>query len=223
MAEYTPNTSESNITSSSDINLNIKKNFYEVKKAREILDEEFKEFTLRKRNVQEFFSIYNNKFYEILKDTHSFFMQNSLYYLKEWTNPREITIKGLETQLINVQYEIDSIEKYHPIIPNGVLLCTHPNKDQWGYDNNIIDFVYYIQSGKKRHLQNIEVFNELKFQTGNPEKTNREFLIKIDQSLKDSITTGKPISSIEDINDSDCIVNTWPLEDRCTPERLVYG
>ena len=48
----------------SDINYKIKleKKVYESKKARDILDEEFTEFTNEKRNINEFFDIYNSNF-----------------------------------------------------------------------------------------------------------------------------------------------------------------
>ena len=51
------------------------KKVYEAKKARDILDEEFVEFGLTKRNINEFFNIYISNFYNISKPVHKFFSE----------------------------------------------------------------------------------------------------------------------------------------------------
>ena len=45
----------------------LQKKLYESKKARDLLDEEFTEFTLKIRSIQEFFEMYNLEFYKLLK------------------------------------------------------------------------------------------------------------------------------------------------------------
>ena len=80
-------------------NYNLGKKVYESKKAREVLDEEFTEFLPRTRSVQEFFELYNSRFYNILRNTHEYFIKHSLNYLKNWINPRIRTKQGLEQQI----------------------------------------------------------------------------------------------------------------------------
>ena len=54
---------------------------YESKKERAILDEEFVEFGPIKRNINEFFNLYDTKFYDIAKrPTHKFFSGMYLAY-----------------------------------------------------------------------------------------------------------------------------------------------
>ena len=148
------------------LDLNIKKRVYESKKARDVLDEEFTEFTLKNRNVQEFFSVYNSKFYELLSDTHAFFIENSLSYHTTWANPRIITINGLLYQINAVKYNINSFEKNHPIIPNGLVLCTYP----YSFDNTstLINggYVYLVQTSKLRKIKSIDAYEEIKSRSG---------------------------------------------------------
>ena len=47
------------------VNIKLEKNFYGVKKALEILNEEFKEFALKDKNPKEFFNLYNKFFFEL--------------------------------------------------------------------------------------------------------------------------------------------------------------
>ena len=124
-------------------NSKLKRKVYESKKARDILDEEFVEFGSTKRNINEFFNLYNSKFYNIIKKVHKFFAEESLQYVIDYINPKTITVKELQDQKLQLQIEIGSIEKFHPIFPNNIILSTQ------GGDN--INY-FLIQSGKKRRI-----------------------------------------------------------------------
>ena len=102
--------------------IKLDKDIYEAKEARDILDEEFKEFLPKQRNIQEFFDIYNNKFYSILNSTHEYFVNKSLAYILTWTNPLHSTIENLRIEIENAQIEIDSVERFHPIFPNRIVI-----------------------------------------------------------------------------------------------------
>ena len=108
-------------------NIKLNKDIYEAKKARDILDEEFKEFLPRSRNIKEFFDIYNNKFYNILRSTHEYFVNKSLEYIITFTNPLHLTIENLIEEIKYIQIEIDSIERFHPIIPNRIIISPDQN------------------------------------------------------------------------------------------------
>jgi hypothetical protein len=121
---------------------NLQKKVYESKKARDILDEEFVEFGPIKRSINEFFNIYDTKFYNIGIKTHKFFSEESFKYVTDYINPKEITKKELMRQLEQIQIDIDSIEKFHPIFPNNSILTA-------GGDNKTY---YLLQSGNYREI-----------------------------------------------------------------------
>ena len=79
-------------------NSKLKRKVYESKKARDILDEEFVEFGSTKRNINEFFNLYNTKFYNILERVHKFFSKQSLQYVVDYINPKILTQQDLIQQ-----------------------------------------------------------------------------------------------------------------------------
>ena len=119
--------------------LYLKKEVYESKKARDVLDEEFTEFKPIKRTAKEFFNIYNTKFYNILKSVHKFFMEQSLKYIVDYINPKVTQVQELTEENINLKIDIDSVEHHHPIFPNQSVLR------YWEY-------FYFMHSGKRRRI-----------------------------------------------------------------------
>lgn len=180
--------------------INLNKKVYESKQARDFLDEEFIEFLPLKRNIKEFFDIYNKKFYSILTSTHKFFIENSLNYIKEWTNPKIITIENLRLDIANIDVDILSMEKFHPIFPNNIIL-----KEASIANINNSDLVY-MQSGTARFIQGNEkenIFNYLKA------KHNNINQIIINTDILNNLKEGKPIEKIEDLNDSFYTLNIY--------------
>ena len=111
--------------------IDFKKKVYESKNARDILDEEFVEFGPIKRNINEFFNLYDTKFYDIAKrPTHKFFSEESFKYVKDYVNPKEIQKLELIRQIEQIQINIDSIEKFHPIFSNTSVLRTESEDDE---------------------------------------------------------------------------------------------
>ena len=180
-----------------NIKSKIKKGVYESKKARDILDEEFTEFLPIKRNINEFFNIYIQKFYDISIKLHNLFVSKSLEYIIDYINPKEIVIQTLEEQIINVQEDIDSIELFHPIFPNGSILKLKGYSAKW-----------LIQSGKKRKIETDALYKQIKviqFQHGKPDD---DFWIEMDGGFS-GIPNSKPIKTTLDITDPISVINTY--------------
>ena len=132
---------------------NLKKSLYEAKTARDILDEEFSEFLPKKRNISEFFDMYNTNFYKVIPPSHLHFIKHSRGYVTDWIHPKRATINNLLRELNLLQIEIHSVEKIHPLIPNGVVITPNP-KNEWENINNLE--LYYLQSGILREIKNSE-------------------------------------------------------------------
>ena len=189
--------------------IHLEKNIYEAKQAKDILDEEFSEFLPKTRNISEFFEIYNKKFYSILNKTHEFFIQNSLNYIKEWTNPKETTIENLNLEISNINFEILSAEKFHPIFPNRIILSPSPSSQ---FDNITNCILFYMHSGKARLIlgdQKEPLFNMIKSRERSQNTLNQDFIIPVDSSITTSLTKGKPIKKERDLNDSFYTLNTY--------------
>ena len=92
------------------LNQKLQKKVYESKKARDILDEEFTEFLPIKRNINEFFSIYLSKFYNISENVHKFFINMSLNYVIDYINPKKLQLQTIKNQRDQMKIDIDSFE-----------------------------------------------------------------------------------------------------------------
>ena len=180
-----------------NIKSKLKKEVYESKKARDLLDEEFTEFLPVKRSINEFFNIYSQKFYDISFELHDLFIQKSLEYIVDYINPKQITIDTLREQLINIQEDIDSIELFHTILPNGTILKMKGHSAKW-----------LIQSGKKRRIETDELYNQIKEIQRGGKKLDNNFWIEVDGGTS-GIPSSKPIKTTEDITDSISIINTY--------------
>ena len=185
---------------------NLKKFSYESSKTREILDEEFTEFLPKKRSISEFFDLYNSHFYKFLRTTHEYFITNSLRYIKTYINPKTITKTNLEEQLEELQLDIDSVEKSHPIIPNGSVL-TPNTEDEW---ENLDDIsLYYMQSGQLRQITDGTLLNQIKEFRKKSLDPMKDFLMGVDMEVINSVKHGKRIETEQDIYDSNYDINTY--------------
>ena len=190
---------------------NLKKALYEAKSARDILDEEFSEFLPKKRSISEFFNLYNTNFYKIIRDTHLYLIKKSQEYVTDWIHPKLAIIKNLMDELNLLQIEIHSVEKTHPIVPNGVVITPNP-ENEWNNINNIE--LYYLQSGVLREIKNSEniskeeLFYKLKHHLRKGRVKNEDVLYEGDSSLVSSITHGRPIETEENVSDTTYCINT---------------
>ena len=188
--------------------LNFQKRVYESKQARDVLDEEFIEFGPIKRNINEFFDIYNNKFYNISKPTHKFLAEESFKYATDYINPKFLQVLSLQKQKEQIQIDIDSIEHKHILFPNNIIL------QKWAPQNTNLNEItfYFLQSGKKRLIQGVE--NVLKVKDFLRKKglinvnDPRGWSISVPSATINGIPSGPNINSEEDIFISIYEVNT---------------
>ena len=166
--------------------LSLKKRVYESKKARDILDEEFVEFGPKKRSAREFFKIYSTKFYNILKDIHKFFAEESLKYIVDYTNPNMLILQGLIDQKTQTEVELNSYEKSHPILPNNSILKASST-------------YYYVHSGKKRAITSHALLARIKQILRHKDKHLKNCTIAINTDLANSIDSGPDINKEEDL------------------------
>lgn len=191
-------TSTNNINDPNDITLS--KTVYGKTNAKKILDEEFTEFLLQTKNYKEFFDLYDSFFYDIPKSTHESFIHESKNYLGySFSVGKGEIVKELEEQLNNLQQQIDSIERHHPLIPNGSVLGSRDSSD---------NRKYLLQSNRKRLIKGTEIFYLIKTRF-KITKSNNEFIIFIPGSGLNEILDGPPITTPDEIFVGNDIINTY--------------
>ena len=187
----------------------LEKKVYESKKARDILDEEFTEFLPIKRNANEFFDIYNNKFYNIDKDTHKFFSGQSLQFVVDYVNPKKLQIRELENQIEQIQINIDSNERFHPIFKNNTILTA-------GGDTKTY---YLLQSGTTRKIVGSNMVAKVKSMYRHGNKQRREWTIDVGSDIIRRIPKGLKIEKEEDLKLPLYTINTG----KTLPSNIYVG
>ena len=174
--------------------ISLSKTVYGTKGTRDFLDEEFTEFKIKKYTTEEFLTEYHNLFYDIPKNgrlSHSTIVTKSTEYAGIPINPKDQQIADLKEEATAIQEDIDSIEREHPLINNRSVL-------QVINDSSI---KYYIQSGKRRKINEPSVLNIIKTQAGFPTNTpNEDFCILLSAEAIYNIESGPDINNEEDIN-----------------------
>ena len=194
------------------INSRLQKEVYESKKARDILDKEFTEFLSIKRNTNEFFDLYNRKFYNIDLKFHNLFIKKSLHYIVDYINPKETQYKILYNQLISLQIEIGSIEGFHPIFKNQTVLHnTTDNSSNW----------YIIQSGKRRQIVGGEgpLLNYIKETLGKKSKPKNNWTVAVTSATISNIPGGPSIKKEKDLYTNLYTINTG----KALPSNIYIG
>ena len=197
------------------INQQLKRKVYESKKARDILDEEFTEFLPIKRNINEFFDVYNTKFYNIELPVHKFFSEQSLKYISDYVNPKEIQKEQLQRQADQIQIDIDSIEQFHPIFKNNTVLTAGGD----GTGNQSSYSFYLLQSGKKRKIIGNEMVSKVKNLYRHKDKPVREWTIEVGSSVIRGIAAGPQITE-----DSDLVIPLYTVNTgKVLPSNIYNG
>jgi hypothetical protein len=197
-------------------NIELKKDVYGCKRAREVLDEEFEEFDILNLNYRVFFDMHDRFFYSLSEKLHDYFLAESIKYLGMFTNPRDIEIQNLEKELEMVQEEIDSIERKHPYIPNGKCIAPKSFQNNPGLAIEQGN-VYYVQSKKRRPIKVPEIYNGLKNRRSDSIGTDQQILDKDFIIFLDDITIlniGPEINNFNDIY--------TPPEDSNTDNIILY-
>jgi len=179
---------------------NLKKKIYESKKARDILDEEFIEFGPIKRNTNEFFNLYNTKFYDISEEVHKFFIEQSIEYVVDYINIKESIKNDLIQQKEQIQIDIDSIEQFHPIFPNDIILRAESG-------DGLTILYYLMQSGKRRKINNnmVQKVKDFYRHKGKPKNL---WTIKLPSAVIAGLPGGPQINTDEDLELPIYTINT---------------
>ena len=115
------------------------------------------------------------------------------------SDPLEEEVENLESQISDLNDDIDSIEDEHPFIKNFSVI---QNRN----DNQIN---YYMQSGRKRKINNDNAFRVIKKQTGYSSSPDSEFVILLNSSAIGGIISAPPINNLEDLNMSILDINRY--------------
>ena len=186
----------------SDEQIKLNKVVYGVKSAKDLLDREFVEFLPKTYQINELFDVYNSLFYDISlrgPKSHQSIINESSKYAGFPRNSLLDQIDNLEEQIFNIKEDIDSIEDEHPFIKNFSVI---QNRN----DNQIN---YYMQSGRKRKINNDNAFRVIKKQTGYSSSPDSEFVILLNSSAIGGIISAPPINNLEDLNMSILDINRY--------------
>lgn len=198
-----------------DEQIKLNKKVYGNRSAKDLLNRDFKEFFNKKYQTDELFNIYDALFYDIsLRGTnsHSSIVKKSSKYAGYPRNPLLDEIENLEEQIIDIKEEIDSIEDEHPFIKNFSVIR----------NRNAENLNYYMQSGRKRQINNDDAFKAIKTQTGKIKLPDSEFVILLNSQAIGGIVSGPPINTIEDISMDILDINRFSMSVRDIPERNRY-
>ena len=183
--------------------ISLSKTVFGTNGARDFLDEEFTEFIVKKYTISEFLQEYHNLFYDIPKEgrlSHSTIVTKSTEYAGIPINPKDLTIEELKEQATDIQEEIDSIEKEHPLINNRSVLQV----------KNDVSMKYYMQSGKRRKINEMGILDAIKNQSGFANNiSDDDFCISLNAEAIYSIEAGPDINTEEDINLDILFVNRF--------------
>ena len=166
-----------------------------ARQTEDALDRGFKQFTVKKYTVEEFFDLYQQLFYEVEKKgrfSHTTIVAKSTEYAGTPPNPKDLEILDLKDQIKEIKWEIDSIEEEHPFLPNNTTVLQSRNEPT---------LRYLMQSGRRRQIKSDEVYNLLKIRAGYSEDTpNEDFSVLLNAAAIQGILPGPDISSQEDLN-----------------------
>lgn len=215
------------------VNINLSKKFYGLKGALSKLDEEFNSFNFSKQTSKEFFELWNRYFYDLERQTHHYFMNKSAKYAYPDgipTNPRLLANEDLEKEIRSIQKQIDSKEQEHTFFKNNIFLMRNDTGLTTGNLTTTGPLIgpYYIQSGKKRLVDNLDLYSKLKTKTRkySADISDQNFLVLVNKKTILGIPTGPPITNINDIYIDSLEINIYPqtLEQyNNTPINVLIG
>ena len=217
-------------------NINLRKTIYSNKSTEGLVDRSFSEFFKTKDpvNLDRFFSIYNELFYEIPKNgekSHKSIIKQSQEYINDYFDPRDEDIQTLTERIIELEEELAKPDEVleHPFYSNGTLIAppdlTDPEKPGSPYGHDI----HFMDKGKARKVNGMydsEVFKALKASLGFRYDTPYDdIVLAVPKSILDGIPKG-PMLDIEDLTGqtaaeeleqqtnllSTIIVNNWRIE-----------
>tara|TARA_R110001592_G_scaffold196025_4_gene443740 strand:+ start:1908 stop:2732 length:825 start_codon:yes stop_codon:yes gene_type:complete len=183
--------------------IKLEKKIFGTRESRDYLDEEFTELKIKNYTPSEFFELYDDLFYDIEKEgkfSHSTIVYKSTEYVGTPPNLKDQEILDFKEQVIDVQFEIDSIEEEHPFLPNLSVLQVR----------NEPSLKYYMQSGRRRQIKSDNILKSIKEQTRTPDGTPDEvFCILLNADAILGILPGPDIEVESDLTTDIAMINRY--------------
>ena len=189
----------------------LRKTVYDNRQAKEILDEEFTEFIIKKYSVKEFFTLFYENFYDIkIRDIIKIYNQ-SIKHIGGYVDPRDEIISDLEEEKQRIETQIASIERNHPYFKNGELLMDAQHQGNANETTGRISAPRFLMhSGKKRRIVwDYSVFGAIKTRLGLSDNRDDKIHLFLTTAALNTIPTGPQISSIGDMFISNYDVNIY--------------
>ena len=230
-------------------NIKLTKTIYSTKSTDGLVDRSFSEFFKSKDpiNVDRFFSIYEELFYDIPKageKSHTSVIKQSTDYIKNYIDPRDEQITTLTERIIELENELATPTDEHPFYSNGTIISTDNDKEgvpDWGN-------MHYMDKGKKRKIEGGrkgDVFKALIASLGFKADTSSNNIAKVvPQVVLDGIDKGSLLelrdltgqTAAEELEEqtnllSNIIVDNWrqelndiiqPIEDGSISNQILY-
>ena len=191
-------------------NIKLSKTIYSTKSTDGLLDRSFSEFFKTKDpvNLDRFFSVYNELFYDIPKmgkKSHTSIIKQSQDYIKNYIDPRDEQITLLTERIAELEELLNTSEEEHPFFTNGTLIGLDENVNDDGTIGNghPDDYkIYYMDNGKRRKVKGGapgEIFQALKASLGYLNTATTGDIVKIiPKVVLEGITEGSQLD-IEDV------------------------
>ena len=230
-------------------NIKLTKTIYSTKSTDGLVDRSFSEFFKSKDpiNVDRFFSIYEELFYDIPKageKSHTSVIKQSTDYIKNYIDPRDEQITTLTERIIELENELATPTEEHPFYSNGTLIAPDVNNN----NNPDDEPVYYMDKGKKRLVSGGStgiVFKALIASLGFKGGTSDKDIVKVvPKVVLDGIDKGSLLelrdltgqTAAEELEEqtnllASIIVNNWrqelkdivqPIEDGSISNKILY-
>jgi len=230
-------------------NIKLTKTIYSTKSTDGLVDRSFSEFFKSKDpiNVDRFFSIYEELFYDIPKageKSHTSVIKQSTDYIKNYIDPRDEQITTLTERIIELENELATPTDEHPFYSNGTIISTDNDKEgepDWGN-------MHYMDKGKRRKIKDGregDVFKALIASLGFKATENSINIAKVvPQVVLDGIDEGSLLelrdltgqTAAEELEEqtnilAQNVVNNWrqelkdiiqPIEDGSISNKILY-
>ena len=176
--------------------INLQKTVYGKKSFDDKINRSFNEFMSKSKDIsmEEFFTYYNQMFYEIPKDgsnSHKAIIDQSTDYIGDFMDSRDTEIIELVNKVVDLEQKLAAAEeadKEHPIFTNGTFLKQADKKP-----------IYYMDKGAKRKITDFDTYLVLKRVNGHEtDKPDEEVYILVNEDVIKGLETG-PKFSPEDL------------------------
>ena len=173
--------------------IDLQKTVYGKKSFDDKINRSFDEFMSKSKDIsmEEFFTYYNQMFYEIPKDgsnSHKTIIDQSTDYVGDFMDSRDTEIIELVNQVVDLEQKLAAVEeadKEHPIFTNGTFLKQADKKP-----------IYYMDKGAKRKITDFDTYLVLKRVNGHEtEKPDEEVYILVNEDVIKGLETGPKFSS----------------------------